>query len=63
MTTTKAAIWARVSTSDQHTGNQLDHLRKIAAAKGLEIAAEFVTEDSAWSRIPVRSARAMMRMS
>lgn len=44
----RAAIWARVSTADQHTGNQLDTLRAWAGQRGLEVAAEFVTEDSAW---------------
>jgi DNA invertase Pin-like site-specific DNA recombinase len=47
----KAAIWARVSTSDQHAVNQLDQLREWAARRGLDVAegAEFVTEDSAWA--------------
>jgi DNA invertase Pin-like site-specific DNA recombinase len=44
----KAAIWARVSTTDQHAENQLEVLRTWAASKGLEVTAEFVTEDSAW---------------
>lgn len=43
------AIWARTSKGDQHTANQLLVLRKIAKARGLNVAAEFVTEDSAWS--------------
>jgi putative DNA-invertase from lambdoid prophage Rac len=45
---TSAAIWARVSTSDQHTENQLAKLRQWAASRGLDVAAEFITEDSAW---------------
>jgi DNA invertase Pin-like site-specific DNA recombinase len=47
----RAAIWARVSTSDQHAVNQLDQLREWAARRGLDVAegAEFVTEDSAWA--------------
>ena len=44
----KCAIWARVSTLDQFTENQLAVLRAWAEARGLVIAAEFVTEDSAW---------------
>lgn len=44
----KAAIWARVSTDDQHTENQLDQLRAWAERRGLEVVQEFVTEDSAW---------------
>lgn len=45
----KAAIWARVSTDDQNTGNQLDQLRAWAQRRGLEVVQEFVTEDSAWA--------------
>jgi DNA invertase Pin-like site-specific DNA recombinase len=44
-----AAIWARVSTHDQHTGNQLAELRAWAEQMGLEVVAEYVTEDSAWA--------------
>src|ERR1035438_2856533 len=47
--TTRCAIWARVSTSDQKTSNQLDVLRKWAADRSLDVAAEFITEDSAWA--------------
>jgi putative DNA-invertase from lambdoid prophage Rac len=43
-----AAIWARVSTTEQHTANQLEALRAVAADRGLDVVAEFVTEDSAW---------------
>jgi DNA invertase Pin-like site-specific DNA recombinase len=49
-TATRAAIWARVSTADQDTGNQLAELRDWAKAKGLDVVAEYVTEDSAWSK-------------
>lgn len=42
------AIWARVSTADQHTENQLGVLREWAAKRGLIVTAEFITEDSAW---------------
>jgi DNA invertase Pin-like site-specific DNA recombinase len=45
---TSAAIWARVSTTDQHTENQLAKLRAWAERRGLDVAAEFITEDSAW---------------
>jgi putative DNA-invertase from lambdoid prophage Rac len=44
----RAALWARVSTSDQKTANQVDVLRQWAERRGLDIAAEFITEDSAW---------------
>ena len=36
----KAAIWARVSTEDQHSENQLAKLRAWAERRGLEVAAE-----------------------
>jgi putative DNA-invertase from lambdoid prophage Rac len=45
----KAAIWARVSTDDQHTENQLEQLRVWADRRGLEVVREFITEDSAWA--------------
>jgi DNA invertase Pin-like site-specific DNA recombinase len=45
-----AAIWARVSTEEQHTENQLHVLRQWAADRGFTVTAEFITEDSAWSR-------------
>ena len=47
---TKCAIWARVSTDEQDTGNQLADLRKWAARRGFEITAEYVLEgESAWN--------------
>jgi putative DNA-invertase from lambdoid prophage Rac len=45
----KCAIWARVSTADQFTENQLATLRAWAAARGLEVVTEFVTEASAFA--------------
>lgn len=47
----KCALWARVSSSDgsQTNENQLHELREWAARRGLEVAQEFVTEDSAWA--------------
>jgi DNA invertase Pin-like site-specific DNA recombinase len=45
----KAALWARTSTDDQHVDGQLHELREWAANRDLEVVAEFVTEDSAWS--------------
>jgi DNA invertase Pin-like site-specific DNA recombinase len=44
------AIWARVSTTEQKTEGQLNELRRWAADRGLEVVAEFITEDSAWTR-------------
>jgi DNA invertase Pin-like site-specific DNA recombinase len=45
----KACIWARVSTVDQHTENQLAELHAWAADLGVQVVAQYVTEDSAWS--------------
>jgi putative DNA-invertase from lambdoid prophage Rac len=45
----KAAIWARVSTKEQETQNQLAALRQLAAHRGLEVVTEYVSEDSAWT--------------
>ena len=47
--TATCAIWARVSTSDQKTANQLAALREWARQLGLDVVAEYVTEDSAWA--------------
>jgi DNA invertase Pin-like site-specific DNA recombinase len=45
----RCAIWARVSTDEQETGNQLAELRQWAARRGLEVAAEYVVDGaSAW---------------
>ena len=38
----KVALYARVSTKDQDAGMQLDDLRQMAKARGLEIAEEYV---------------------
>jgi len=45
----RCGIWARVSTDEQETGNQLAELRHWAARRGLDVAAEYVTGGaSAW---------------
>ena len=45
----RCAIWARVSTDEQESGNQLAELRQWAARRGLEVAAEYVLDGaSAW---------------
>jgi len=45
-----AAIWARVSTTDQTTENQLQQLREWASRRGLEIVNEYVLDgESAWT--------------
>ena len=46
----KVAIWARVSTVEQHTENQLTILQEWAERRGDEVVARFVTEDSAWQQ-------------
>jgi putative DNA-invertase from lambdoid prophage Rac len=45
----KAAIYARVSTDDQHTGNQVAELEAWAAAQGLEVVAVYAEKESAWA--------------
>ncbi len=42
--TTRCAIWARVSTDEQDSGNQLAELRQWAARRGFEITAEYVAD-------------------
>ena len=45
----RCGIWARVSTDEQETGNQLAELRHWAARRGLDVAAEYVIDGaSAW---------------
>jgi DNA invertase Pin-like site-specific DNA recombinase len=41
-TTMRTALYARVSTTDQHTAGQIARLQKYVAARGLEVAGEFV---------------------
>ena len=45
----KVALWARVSTTEQHTSNQLAILEEWAQRCGDEVVRRFVIEDSAWS--------------
>jgi DNA invertase Pin-like site-specific DNA recombinase len=49
MDTVNCAIWARVSTDEQSTANQLDALRALAATRGYRVTREFVLEESAWN--------------
>ena len=45
----RCAIWARVSTDEQDSGNQIPELRQWAARRGLQVAAEYVLDRaSAW---------------
>ena len=46
---TKAAIWARVSTCEHETENQLAVLREFARNRGLWIVREYVLEESAFN--------------
>jgi DNA invertase Pin-like site-specific DNA recombinase len=46
---TRCAIWARVSTDQQESGNQLAELRAWAARRGLVVVTEYVLDGaSAW---------------
>jgi DNA invertase Pin-like site-specific DNA recombinase len=40
----RRAVWARVPTDQQESGNQLPALRQRADRRGREIAAEYVVE-------------------
>ena len=45
----RCAIWARVSTDEQESGNQLDELRAWVARRGLDVAGEYIVDGaSAW---------------
>ena len=46
---TRAAIWARVSTSEQETDNQVAKLREWATNRGFEVTIEYVLEESAFN--------------
>jgi DNA invertase Pin-like site-specific DNA recombinase len=45
---TAAAIWCRVSTTQQDTENQLIALRAWAERRGMPVATEFMVQESAW---------------
>ena len=44
----KAALWLRVSTTEQDERNQLPALEKFAAHHGHQVTARYELEDSAW---------------
>ena len=44
----KAAIWARVSTTEQETANQVRVLEEWAQKRGLEVVKVYQVEESAW---------------
>ena len=62
----RCAIWGRVSTDEQESGNQLDELRTWAARRGLDVAAEYIIDGaSAWKgkhRDQVAAALANVRL-
>lgn len=45
---TKAVIWLRVSTGEQHAENQLLDLQTFAARRGLEVVKVYEVQESAW---------------
>ncbi len=44
----KAAIWSRVSTTEQETENRVLQLQALAQHRGLEVAQVYRLEESAW---------------
>jgi DNA invertase Pin-like site-specific DNA recombinase len=48
MTTTKAAVWLRVSTGHQDSDNQVPDVEQFAAHHGYEVAQTYTVSDSAW---------------
>jgi DNA invertase Pin-like site-specific DNA recombinase len=56
----KAAIYARVSTPDQHLETQLYDLRKLAAQRGFEIAHEYTDRGVSGSKAKRSGLDAMM---
>lgn len=48
MTMTKAAIWLRVSTGEQHAANQLPDLQAWAERRGWEVTKVYEVQESAW---------------
>ncbi len=46
---TTCAVWVRVSTAEQDTGNQAQALRMWAQARGLTVVHEYVMHESAWT--------------
>jgi DNA invertase Pin-like site-specific DNA recombinase len=59
----KAAIYARVSTPDQHLETQLYDLRKLAAQRGFEVVREYCDRGISGSKAKRPSLEAMMKDS
>ena len=57
----KAAIWARVSTIDQETENQLSNLEAWAAAKNLEVVEIYSINESAYRGAQRKALEAVYR--
>ena len=57
----KAAIWARVSTTDQETENQLSNLKSWAIAKDLEVVETYSINESAYRGEQRNALEAMYR--
>jgi DNA invertase Pin-like site-specific DNA recombinase len=58
--TTKCAIYARVSTPDQHLENQILDLRKLAAQRGFEVVREYADRGISGSKAKRIGLEAMM---
>ena len=56
----KAAIYARVSTPDQHLENQILDLRKLAAQRGFEVVREYCDKGISGSKARRPGLDAMM---
>jgi len=57
----KAAIYARVSTEEQTTENQLPALRALAESRGWEVFKEYTEEVSAWRSGHQQELKAMLK--
>ena len=57
----KAAIWVRVSTTEQETENQLSNLKAWAAAKDLEVVETYSINESAYRGTQRNALEAMYR--
>src|SRR5262249_5383797 len=49
MAAVRAAIWLRVSSSDQDEANQLPDIERLASQRGYEITHRYELRQSAWS--------------
>ncbi|MGA7793694.1 MAG: recombinase family protein [Candidatus Acidiferrales bacterium] len=56
----RAALYARVSTPDQHVENQLLDLRKLAAQRGFEVVLEYCDQGISGSKAKRPSLDSMM---